>query len=448
MKNKKVILSVIIAFIGKASFSQSLADFDSIVNVLNLENSPGYSILVSKGDSIIYQNSLGLADIETKSEITQRTKFRIASNTKQFTAICILQLVEKRKLELSTQVNQFLPFVSKKITIEHLLTHTSGLPSYDDKDLTDAFYQKDFNSYELVHLIENDEILSKPDKEYYYNNTGYHILGYIIEQITGLTYQTYLQENIFNPLGLTETHYESSKSNISTLAKGYEQEDSIFHSSIYYSMDQPYSAGSIVSTPSDLVKWNTAIFSHRFISDSLLKLAHQPYHLKDGRNTHYGYGWAIGELQGSTKISHSGYLEGFNSTLFYLPNSEISVVVISNCTCLNTDKLANRLGAVAIQKPIVEKKNIQLALIELYKFEGEYDIKEAIMTFKVVENTLTFKMDDSEEYKIYPENKYTFFSNDLDCTIEFSPNQDSLTLRVDLRETVGVKLITRKNKHN
>jgi len=423
--------------------AQTVAQFDEIMNKVDLSSSAGYSVLVTKGDSIIYQKCIGLSNLEKKETITPNSKFRIASNTKQFTAICILQLVDQGKLNLATRVNDFVPFVPKNISIEHLLTHTSGLPSYDDKDLPDSFYLKNLTPKELVYLIKDEKILSKPGQEYYYNNTGYHILGYIIEQISGISYQHYLDKNIFEPLLLNQTHYESSNSKISGLAIGYEYIDSSFSYTPYYSMDQPYAAGSIVSTPTDLVKWNKALFSEHFINDSLLSLAHKSYYLKDKTDTFYGYGWTIMTLQGERRIGHGGYLEGYNSSFYYLPNQKLSVVVLTNCSRLYSDKIAERLGALAINKPIVEKVRIEMEVSNLYQFEGRYDLKEMILSFKVLEEgILAFEMGDSEYHKVYPENRNTFFSDELNCVIEFNLNENKMILKVADRKTIGIKLNT------
>ena len=215
MKYFLLILTVIISFLA---FSQSNSPFDSLL-INNSENQvlPGYSILVGNFDSVIYETEYGYSDIKNEKKITKNTRFRIGSITKQFTAIGILKLVEEGKIELNSSVQQYVEFIPKSITIEHLLLHTSGLVSYfDDLDIPDSSYMMNYSSTDLVSLLNGKKSLSKPNKEYHYNNSGYHLLGYIIEQVSGKSYSKYLEEKIFTPFDMKDTECENASSNIET----------------------------------------------------------------------------------------------------------------------------------------------------------------------------------------------------------------------------------------
>ena len=430
------------------AFSQSNSPFDSLL-INNSENQvlPGYSILVGNFDSVIYETEYGYSDIKNEKKITKNTRFRIGSITKQFTAIGILKLVEEGKIELNSSVQQYVEFIPKSITIEHLLLHTSGLVSYfDDLDIPDSSYMMNYSSTDLVSLLNGKKSLSKPNKEYHYNNSGYHLLGYIIEQVSGKSYSKYLEEKIFTPFDMKDTECENARSNIANLAIGYEYIDSNLTIPDYYTMDWPFSAGNIVSTPSDLLKWNNALFQGKIIEDSLLAYAHTAHTLKNGESTHYGYGWEIRKIQDENSVRHSGFLEGYLSTLIFMPEHNISIAVLTNCSNYSTELFSTKLAALTIGKPIYTPTKIELKQTELEKFENRYDFDKDVIVFDIIEGELCFYFDSdpSSHHPLYPIEKNIFYSNEFGCTVKFENENNSMTLKIGERETTGKKLNTTK----
>lgn len=441
---------ILTLLVMSTSFSQQNARYDSLlINKLEDNLLPGYSILVGNFDSTIYQTQYGYADIKNQKRITHTTKFRIGSITKQFTAVCILKLVDEGKLELTTSVKEFVDFIPKKITIEHLLWHTSGLISYfNDEDIPDSCYTMNYTPKELVALLKGIKTISKPDKTYHYSNSGYHILGYIIEQVSGLTYSEYLNEHIFAPLKMTNTQCEYNNSAIENLGVGYEYIDSNLTIPDYYTMDWPYSAGNIVSTPNDLLKWNNALFQGLIVSDSLLDYAHTAHFLQNGESTHYGFGWEIRKVQKEKTIRHSGYLEGYLSTIVFFPEHNTTVVVLTNCSDYSTELFASKLGALAIGKPMYAPKKIELAQSELEKFAHHYDFDGSVISFTIVDGTLNFYLDNDQSsyHSMYPITKNLFYSDEFGCTVTFDIENNSMTLKIGERETTGYILKESKNK--
>jgi CubicO group peptidase (beta-lactamase class C family) len=429
-----------------SAFSQGVERFDSLlIHKHQKEIIPGYSILVGNFDSIIYQKQYGFSEIQNQMRITPETTFRIGSITKQFTAVGILKLVEDGQLELTTSVNDFVDFIPKKITIQHLLWHTSGLTSYfNDEEIHDSCYTSSYTASDLVELLRDTKINSKPDKEYHYSNSGYHILGYIIEQVSGMNYSEFLQKRIFEPAQMHNTQCENSKSKFKNLAKGYELTDSILTIPNYYTMDWPFSAGNIVSCPSDLLKWNNALFQGQIISDSLLNLATNAHLLKNGESSHYGFGWEIRKVQDQTTFRHSGFLEGYLSTIIFFPESKITVVVLTNCSEYSTELFATKLGALAIGKPIYNPIKFHLDSTILKEFVNDYNFDKSVISFSIIEGELCFYFDHdkSTNHPMYPISENVFYSEEFGCVVTFNKENNEMSLKIGERVTHGKKLNT------
>jgi CubicO group peptidase (beta-lactamase class C family) len=446
----KYLLLILTVSINYSTFSQGNSPYDSLLINKN-ENLliPGYSVLAGGFDSILYQTQYGYADIKNEKIITKNTRFRIGSITKQFTAVGILKLVQEGKIDLTSSAQQYVEFLPKNITIEHLLWHTSGLVSYfNDLDIPDSCFMINYTSADLVSLLEGKKRTSKPNREYHYNNSGYHLLGYIIEQVSGKSYSNYLKDNFFTPFDMKDTECENASSNIENLGFGYEYVDSNLTIPDYYTMDWPYSAGNIVSKPSDLLKWNNALFQGKIIADSLLKYAHTAHILKNGESTHYGYGWEIRKIQDESTLRHSGFLDGYLSTLIFIPKHNVSVVVLTNCSNYSTELFATKLAALAIGKPIYNPKKIELKRTVLERFENHYDFDKDVIVFAIIEEELCFYFDDDPSiyHPLYPIKKNMFYSNEYGCTVTFDNEVNSMTLKIGERETTGKKLNTTKPK--
>jgi CubicO group peptidase (beta-lactamase class C family) len=443
----KYFLLIFVSFINSFSYSQYRYAYDSLLlNRSQNQVIPGYSILVSNFDSIIYQSQYGYSNLNNQTLITENTKFRIASVTKQFTAIAILKLVQEGKISLNSSVQDYVEFIPKKITIEHLLWHTSGLVCYfNDLDIPDSSYIHQYNSLELVSVLKDQKRISKPNKEYHYNNFGYHILGFIIEQISDKSYADYLMDNFFIPLNMHNTECENSSSDIEKLATGYELIDSNFIAPNYYTMDWPYAAGNIVSTPTDLLKWHKALFNEEIISDSLLNKANTAYILKKEGNTLYGYGWEIRKIQDEKTVRHSGYLEGYLSTLIFIPELNMTVVVLTNCSNYSTELLGTKLAALAMGKPIYSPKKINLTHRELEKFDNKYNFEKDVIVFEIIDNALCFyfEYDSANFHPLYSIEKNVFYSDEFGCKVIFDIETNSITLKIGEKKTTGKNINTK-----
>src|SRR5215216_840717 len=222
----------------------------------------------------------------------------------------------------SRPITRFLPDYpthDHTITVEHLLTHTSGIRSYTDMAEWPPLWRKDFSVQELIEFFKYQPMQFAPGKRMAYNNSGYHLLGAIIEQFSGLSYEQFIQQQIFDPLDMHQSYYDRPTRIIPQRAAGYQKGPDGYTNAEYLSMTQPYAAGALASTIDDLAKWERALSRGTLLPASTLELAWTPYRLTDGTLTDYGYGWRLSAWQGHQTMEHSGGIHGFATYALRIP---------------------------------------------------------------------------------------------------------------------------------
>ncbi|MEM8960109.1 MAG: serine hydrolase [Acidobacteriota bacterium] len=341
---------------------------------------PGGAVLIKKGDEVVLRAGHGLADVEMGVAITPDMVFRVGSVTKQFTAALIMQLVEEGKVAIDAPITDYLPDYDTHdatVTVEHLLTHTSGIPSYTG--LPDFFDQvrADRTPEEMVDLWEELELEFAPGTDWRYNNSGYFLLGMIIEAVTGQSYQEALQERIFTPLGMTSSYYGEHDRIIPKRVEGYAGGSDGYVNAPYLSMTQPYAAGSMLSTVDDLAVWQQALEAGKVVSAESLEVMWRAHRLPDGDNTDYGYGFQIGEHAGHQIVRHGGGINGFAAQLTTVPDQDIVVAVLTNHT--GAEVSPTRLAALATARLLGESiptEEVEIAADKLDDYVGVYRIDE------------------------------------------------------------------------
>ena len=246
------------------------------------KDGPGASILVAKKGKIVYQGGVGKANLELDIPIEAKHVHRLGSITKQFTAVAILMLLEEGKLDLQDSITQHIPdypMQGHTITIEHLLTHTSGIRSMTSMPGFFANAHKDMSTTEMMDYFRNEPMDFEPGEEYRYNNSGYYLLGVIIENISGMTYANFIQKNIFDVVGMKNSYYGDFQRIIANRSTGYQKQGDEYVNAPYLSMTLPYSAGSLLSNVSDLYKWNRALLTDRLLKRETLEKAYTSYRL-------------------------------------------------------------------------------------------------------------------------------------------------------------------------
>jgi CubicO group peptidase (beta-lactamase class C family) len=312
--------------------------------------------LVAENGKVIYKGAFGMANMEWSIPNTPETKFRLGSITKQFTAVVTLQLVEQGKLKLDGKISDYLPDYRKdigdKVTIHHLLTHTSGIPSYTSQP---GFFENvSRNPYKVSDFVAkyaSGNLEFEPGSKFAYNNSGYFLLGAIIERITGKTYEQVLQENIFSPLGMKNTGYDHHNTLMEKRASGYARSLDGYTNAPYLDMSIPYAAGSLYSTVEDLYLWDQALYMEKVLSAKSKELMYKPF------LDNYAYGWNVTTLsykpqgQPVQSIRHGGGINGFTTMIVRLVNQKNLIVILDNTGSSNLGRLTDTIANILYNQP-------------------------------------------------------------------------------------------------
>jgi CubicO group peptidase (beta-lactamase class C family) len=362
-----------------ASLPEARSIDDMLTNVFHADQ-PGAAVIVTRRGETLLRKGYGMADLEFRIPIEPDMVFRLGSITKQFTAVGILMLEERRKLSVKDPITKFLPDYptqNQTITVEHLLTHSSGIRSYTSMPEWRPLWRKDFTLTELIDFFKGQPMDFTPDERWLYNNSGYILLGAILEKASGESYEDFIRKNIFEPLGMKSSCYDRTERILPRRVKGYQRSSQGFQNAPYLSMSQPYAAGSLASSVDDLVIWNRAVWSNRLLKKETMARAHTAYSLKDGRSTGYGYGWMIASFEGRRTVEHGGGIHGFATYALSLPDNDIYVAVLTNGAAgpdVSPERLALRAAGHALGRPVVEPTAISLKAEQIDRYVGTYSI--------------------------------------------------------------------------
>ena len=344
-------------------------------------DAPGAAVIVVKDGKTLLRQAYGMADVGKGLKMTPDMVLRIGSMTKQFTASGILLLADEGKLSLQDEITKYLPDYptqGRKITIEHLLTHTSGIVSYTGKPGFPQRAPQDTSVAATIDSFKNDPLQFEPGTQWRYNNSGYYLLGAIIEKVAGMPYHQFVQERIFVPLGMRHTAYEGHERGQWPGAAGHSPLDKGFGPARQLGKNQSYAAGELVSTVDDLATWDAAIAAGKLLKPATWQRAFTSYRLADGKDSHYGYGWEMSLVQGEPAIGHSGSTRGFRSYGLRIPGKGVYVAVLTNSDAgtVVPDVVTRRAAAVAIGKPFPEFREVALDAAGLDAVAGEYTFEK------------------------------------------------------------------------
>lgn len=292
----------------------------------------GAAVMVYQDGKVLLDAAYGYASLEWSVPMTTGASFEIGSVTKQFTAAAILKLAEAGKLSLEDDFTQYLDFDTggRKITVRQLLDHTSGIASYTEVPDFWALSMHQHPRDSLVRLVEQQAFLFEPGEAMIYNNSGYYFLGLIIEKVTGQTYEEYLQEAFFGPLGMEDTYYCSSSEVVRKKAYGYNFSPEGLRQKTYLDHTWPYAAGSLCSTTNDLLAWMQALHKGKVLSSDGYTSMITPETLKNGEPLRYAKGLTHYEHHGQELISHGGGIHGFLSETRYFPEEDLYIICLVN----------------------------------------------------------------------------------------------------------------------
>lgn len=404
---------------------------DSLISVGIKEGGAGATSIIMKNGKIIYLKAFGKANVELDTDMKPDNVFRLGSITKQFTACAILKLAEEGKLSLQDDIRKYLPDYpteGRLITIENLLTHTSGIKSYTDlPEWTSEFQRKNFTPIDFINYFKRDKLDFIPGEKFMYSNTGYFILGYIIEQLSGMTYNEYITENFFKSLGMKNSYYDKTSAIIKNRVPGYQLRDGKLVNAGYISMTQPFSAGSLLSTVEDLAIWYKAVFSYKVISKESLAKAHTEYTLKDGSKTGYGYGWIVGERFGKPTIEHGGSINGFLSKDLYFPKEDLFIAVFSNSQGYKPDETVNQIASLLLKVPL-KKKEIAIDREKMNILTGQYELNPDLIINVIIEDNILYAVVAGEDkFTLIPVSESEFAFKEIDAEVKFEFNDGKAT---------------------
>lgn len=332
----------------------------------------GGAILIHQKGKTLLKKAYGKASLELDVPMPENASFEIGSVTKQFTAVAILKLVEAGKLALEDDFTMYMDYDTKgrKVTIDQLLNHTSGIAGYTEIDEFESLVPQELPRDSLVRILETKDFLFEPGEALIYNNSAYFFLGLIIEKVTGKTYEEYLKEIIFEPLGMQNTYYCSTSKVVKNKAYGYDYSPEGLQQKQYLSHNWPYAAGSLCSTTEDLLLWITALHGPKLLTDTQYKQLITPKTLIDCTPVRYAMGLTNFSNYGNQEISHGGGIPGFLSETKYFPGEDLYIICITNTAGPN----GGSFFVDNIQWELLEKKAFETVALDfdLQEIEGTY----------------------------------------------------------------------------
>ncbi|MCB9885826.1 MAG: beta-lactamase family protein [Planctomycetes bacterium] len=347
----------------------------------------GFSVAVAQDGAVLLEKGYGRAECEFDVPANAATSFRIGSITKQFTAALVMRAVAAGKVALDDDLSKFVPefpLQGKKVTIHRLLDHSSGIPSYTD---VGPEWQKqwplELTHEQLLALVAGKPFDFEPGTDWHYNNTGYYLLGMVLEKVHGKSYAEVVQDEIATPLGLSRTRYDSNKDLIPNRAQGYDVVGGKLANDDLLGMNQPGAAGGLIASAGDLVRWSMALAGGKVVSKEAYAQMTTPLVLPGGRDTGYGFGLMRGEVLGMPAIQHGGGIHGFNSMLMFFPERALHVAVISNCDRASSDKLAKGIARAVLGVPEFVAKDLPVPAELRTACAGDYDFKDVGLVLSI-----------------------------------------------------------------
>jgi len=357
------------------------------------------AVLVAENGKVIFKKGYGMANMEWNIPVETDTKFRLGSITKQFTSMLILQLVQEGKIKLDGKLTDYLPDYRKdtgdRITIHQLLNHTSGIPSYTG--LPNFFQDISRNPYSVSDFVKkfaSGDLEFEPGAKWNYNNSGYFLLGAIVERVTGKPYEQLLKERIFDPVGMKDTGYDHHDTILARRASGYEKRPGGYINAPYLDMSLPYAAGSLYSTVEDLYLWDQTLYTDKLLSAELKEQMYKP------GLSNYAYGWVVRKAplgaagEPVTMIQHDGGINGFNTTIIRMPESKNLIVMLNNTGGAKLGEMSQKIAAILFGKPYkAPMRDIAETIFDTVKEKG---VQAAIARYRELKATEKDAYDFSE----------------------------------------------------
>ena len=400
--------------------------------------------LVVRDGQVLLNKGYGFANLEWLIPNAPETKFRLGSVTKQFTAASILLLEERGKLKLDVPVKTYLPDAPAawdKVTIFHLLTHTSGIPSFTGFPDYEPTVTLPAAPEKLVARFRDKPLEFQPGEKWNYSNSGYVLLGYLVEKIGGQSYESFVRQNIFVPLGMRDSGYDSSSAIIAHRASGYEPGSYGPTNAGYIDMSIPHGAGALYSTTGDLLLWEQGLFGGKLLKPESLAKMTTPF------KHDYAFGLGVLTEKGRKLIEHGGGIQGFNTQLTYYPDEKLTIVVLGNLTGGQPGAIAGKLAAVVHGEEVTlpgERKEVAIPAKILETYAGTYELAPEFKIVMTVEDgKLMTQATGQPKVQLFAASETRFFLKVVEAEVEFFRDAQGVVTHLVLyqggRKTKGVR---------
>jgi D-alanyl-D-alanine carboxypeptidase len=430
------------AFAGAAQADDALArQIDAYLSKIYKADQPGAAVIVTKGGEVLFRKGYGLASVELGVPVDPAMVFRIGSMTKQFTAVAVMILVEEGKVGLDDPVTKYLPDYpphGARITVRHLLNHTSGTPEITEIEEWEKHNRETLTPDEVIAFFKDKPLDFEPGGKWQYSNSGYLLLGRVIEKASGEPYARFLAERIFQPLGLEHSGVDDDVTVVPGHVCGYQRVEGRVVLPPMLSMSHPFSGGAIYSSVDDLARWDAALYTDAILSEASLAQCFTPAVLNDSSATKYGFGWVIEQFKGRRMIWHNGRINGYLSHALRLPDERLYVAILSNIeddAATPIKIVAESVAAIALGEPFEEVKSIELSPEERRAYVGTYRLgsgSEPGPELKVVveEGKMLIVLPNGLKDEIVPLSRTEFFVPKRRQTIWFELDTEGVVLRL------------------
>ncbi len=435
MKKYLFILLLLCVFFSNSNAQSDMekaARIDLMLRVYTKKNMFSGSVLIAKKGKVLLSKGYGLANTTSSVSNLPDTKFKLASVSKQFTAMAIMILQEKGKLSPEDKLTKYIPDYpdGDKITIHHLLTHTSGIPNVTALPVFDSIKGKPHTLEQIIALTKNKALEFEPGSKFNYSNSGYIVLTYIIEKASEKKYADYLKETIFEPLGMKNSGLYPATGSLKNSAIGYTDSNEGLVQAPYIDMTIPAGAGALYSTVEDLFLWDQALYTEKLVKKETLEKMMTVY--KDN----YAYGWMVTKYKEHKKFFHGGGIEGFNTVINRFTDDELCIVILKNVDnyqLFNANKMATAI--MFGEKFDLPTEHKQMSVDKkIYKtLVGDYELEPGFILSITTDGTNIYSQATAQDkFEIYPEKENFYFLKVVDAQLEFnkddSGNVNSLTL--------------------
>ena len=461
----KLLTTFLLLLLGQITFGQDrIQKIDSLLNSLYSDQKINGNVLIAEKGKVIYKHSFGNANEEKKQKLDENSVFELASVSKQFTAMAIMILKEKKMLRLDDNFTKYIPELSnyKGITIRNLLNHTGGLPDYEE--VMDTLFDKNKIAINediiTLYAKHNPKIIFEPNTKWKYSNTGYALLASVIEKVSGMNYGDYLNKVIFKPLKMNNTtvfrrRYTSQQ--INNYAFGYVYSDSLkkhilpddfAETKFVVWLDGIVGDGTVNSTVIDLLKWDRALYSNNLLSAAGMKEIFEVATLNDKSKTTYGFGWFIDEnVDFGKTVAHSGGWPGYKTYIDRHITNDKTIIILQNHE--NVSIPVKSIRAILYNKPIPKptvRKEMPLRIDQLEQFVGLYEVeKDFEIKITLEKNQLFTQLTGQSSFPIFAEGELFFFLKVVDAQLQFEKNEKGEVIKVYLLQN-GNKIEAKRTK--